>query len=107
VPSRTLQWREVLDWQPDVLLLACCGFTVGRTLEDLPVLRSSAGWAELPCVRAGRVYAVDGSAYFSRPGPRLVDSLEMLAQALHPDRCPLPPGIPPARRLTRRELESA
>jgi iron complex transport system substrate-binding protein len=104
VPSRTLQWREVVDWQPEVLLVACCGFTVGRTLEDLPILRSYPGWPELPCVRSGRVYVVDGGAYFSRPGPRLVDSLEILANALHPDRCPLPPSVPPARRLSRSEL---
>ena len=104
VPSRTLRWQEVVDWRPEVLVVACCGFTVGRALEDLPVLRSFPGWGELPCVRTGRVYVVDGSAYFSRPGPRLVDSLEILAHAVHPDRCPLPPGVPPARRLTTAEL---
>jgi iron complex transport system substrate-binding protein len=104
VPSRTVRWQEVVDWRPEVLALACCGFTAARTLQDLPVLRAYPGWAELPCVRDGRVHVVDGSAYFSRPGPRLVDSLEVLAHALHPDRCPLPPGVPAARRLTAAEL---
>jgi iron complex transport system substrate-binding protein len=50
------------------------------------------------------VYVVDGNAYFSRPGPRLVDSLELLAHALHPAAHPLPHGLPPARRLTPAEL---
>ncbi len=98
-PSRTLEWREVLDWRPEVLFIACCGFTVARTLQDAPILRSYSGWDDLPCVRDGRVYVVDGSAYFSRPGPRLVDSLEILAHALHPDVHPLPPHLEAATRL--------
>lgn len=93
LPSRTLDWQEVLDWRPEVLFIACCGFSIGRTLQDLPILRSYAGWNDLPCVRNGRVYVVDGSAYFSRPGPRLVDSLEILAHALHPDVHPLPRNL--------------
>jgi iron complex transport system substrate-binding protein len=95
-PSRTLRWQEVLDWRPEVLFIACCGFSVGRTLQDVPILRSYPGWDDLPCVRNGRVYVVDGSAYFSRPGPRLVDSLEILANALHPNGHPLPSDLSPA-----------
>jgi iron complex transport system substrate-binding protein len=98
-PSRTLRWQEVLDWQPEVLLIACCGFSVARTLSDLPLLESYLRWQDLPCVRDGRVYVVNGSDYFSRPGPRLVDSLEILAHALHPDIHPLPDGLPAALRL--------
>ncbi|MCS7047143.1 MAG: cobalamin-binding protein [Gemmataceae bacterium] len=94
--SRRLDWREVVAWQPEVLVLACCGFTIERTLQDLPILRRNPYWAELPCVRRGRVYVVNGSDYFSRPGPRLVDSLEILAHALHPAVHPLPPGLPAA-----------
>jgi iron complex transport system substrate-binding protein len=103
-PSRTLRWEEVVAARPDVLFVACCGFTTERTLADVPGLCSRPGWADLPAVRAGRVYVTDGNAYFSRPGPRLVDSLEILAHALRPDRHPLPPGLPAARRLTRAEL---
>ncbi len=98
--SRTLKWDEILAWQPQVLFIACCGFTVERTLKDLPLLQRQPGWAELPCVRGQRVYVADGSAYFSRPGPRLVDSLEILAHALHPDRHPPPPQAPAAREVT-------
>jgi iron complex transport system substrate-binding protein len=103
-PSRTLAWEEVVAARPDVLFIACCGFSLPRTLADVPGLRARPGWADLPAVRAGRVYVTDGNAYFSRPGPRLVDSLELLAHALHPDIHPLPPGPPAARRLTPREL---
>lgn len=93
-PSRTLRWEEVLAWQPEVVFIACCGFSVERTLCDLPLLRLVRGWQDVPAVRSGRVYVTDGSYYFSRPGPRLVDSLEILAHALHPEVHPLPGGLP-------------
>src|SRR5262245_21830998 len=83
-PSRTLRWEEVIAWQPEIVFVACCGLNVERTLKDLLFVQSISGWQELPAVRSGRVYVTDGSQYFSRPGPRLVDSLEMLAHVLHP-----------------------
>ncbi len=98
-PSRTLAWEEVVAAKPDVLLIACCGFTTERTLLDLPSLRTRSGWADLPAVQTGRVYVMDGNAYFSRPGPRLVDSLEIVAHALHPAVHPLPAGLPAAREV--------
>ena len=98
--SRTLSWDEVMKWRPEVVFIACCGFDVARTMEDVPGLCSVPGWAELPAVKDGRVYVTDGSQYFNRPGPRLVDSLEILAHALHPDVHPLPEGIPPAVRVS-------
>jgi iron complex transport system substrate-binding protein len=99
--SRTLDWQQVIAAAPGVMIIACCGFDVERTLDDLPILRRYAGWSDLPCVRSGRVYVVDGSAYFSRPGPRLVDSLEMLAHALDPNMHPLPEYTPAAVRIPR------
>lgn len=90
LPSETTPWEKILAWRPEVLVIACCGFSVERTLEDLPILEAQPGWSELPCVLNDRVYVIDGSAYFSRPGPRLVDSLEILAHALHPDVHPRP-----------------
>ena len=86
--SRTVDWQQIVAAAPEVLLIACCGFDIERTLADLPILRSYPGWSDLPCVRSKRVYVVDGSAYFSRPGPRLVDSLEILAHALDPENSP-------------------
>lgn len=103
-PSRTIAWNELLRADPEVLLVACCGFDAERTRQDLPILAAYPGFDSLSCVRSGRVYLVDGNAYFSRPGPRLVDSLEILAHALHPHIHPLPPGLPASRKLTAREL---
>ena len=103
-PSRTMKWDEVIACDPEVLIVACCGFSTRRTLDDLPILRRYPQFAELTCVRNGRVFIVDGNAYFSRPGPRLVDSLEILAHALHPDVHPLPAHLQPAYRLNAAEL---
>ncbi len=106
--SRTIAWQEVIDANPDVLVIACCGFNIERTLCDLPVLRSYPGFNELACVQSRNVYVVDGNSFFSRPGPRLVDSLEILAHFLHPQGSPSSNGLPLnphlARGLTDQEL---
>lgn len=99
-PSRTLRWDEVMAWQPEVVFIACCGFGVERTLDDVPPLQYVPGWQDLPAVRSARVYVTDGSHYFSRPGPRLVDSLEILAHTLDPEVHPLPAGLPSPVRVT-------
>ncbi len=100
-PSRTLSWEEVKAYQPEAVFIACCGFSVERTMDDVRVLDAVPGWQNLPAVRSGRVYVADGSQYFNRPGPRLVDSLEILAHALHPETHPLPAGLePPVRART-------
>jgi iron complex transport system substrate-binding protein len=83
--STRIAWEAVVAARPEVLVLACCGYRAERTLRDLPKLSRAPGWQNLPAARHGRVYAVDGSAYFSRPGPRIVDSLEILAEILHPE----------------------
>lgn len=97
-PSRTIGWDEIVRSDPDVLVLASCGFDVPRIKQDLPILTGYPGFGELTCARTGRVYLIDGSAYFNRPGPRLVDSLEILAHALHPHIHPLPAGLAAAER---------
>lgn len=97
--SRSLTWDEVIAAEPEVIVIACCGFDIERTLQDMPLLAAVDGWHEIPAVRNGEVFVVDGSQYFSRPGPRLVDSLEILAHALHPDVHPLPNGLPEAIRI--------
>jgi iron complex transport system substrate-binding protein len=103
-PSRTTAWDEIVHGDPEVLVIACCGFDVERAREDLPILAAYPGFAGMSCVRSGRVYFVDGKAYFNRPGPRLVDSLEILAHALHPSIHPLPIGLPAPWRLTPEEI---
>ncbi len=89
--SRTIPWEDVLNANPEVIVVMPCGFSLERTVEEMPLFAARAGWAELAAVRAGQVYAVDGSAFFSRPGPRLVDSVEIMAGILHPDVMPAPP----------------
>ncbi len=96
--SRTLRWDEVRAWQPEVIVFACCGFGVERTIADLSHLWSLPWCGELPAVAAGAVYVTDGSHYFSRPGPRLVDSLEILARAIDPSAA-LPAGVPAPQRV--------
>jgi iron complex transport system substrate-binding protein len=85
--SVRVPWERLRAADPDVLLIACCGHGVERTRRDLPLLAALPGWGELQAVRNGRVFLADGSAYFSRPGPRVVDSLEILAAVLHPEAC--------------------
>ncbi|KAA5539465.1 cobalamin-binding protein [Roseiconus nitratireducens] len=92
-------WRQIVDADPEVMVVACCGFDLARTLQELPGLVAFPSWKTMRCVRERRVYVVDGSAYFNRPGPRLVDSLEILANALHPNVHPLPQGLKPAFRF--------
>lgn len=103
--SRTLRWSEIESAQPEVIFIACCGFDITRTLQDLIALEAAPQWSGLPAVRNERVYVVDGSQYFSRPGPRLIDSLEILAHALHQDVHPLPARLP--RALGLRQLREA
>ena len=83
-PSTRIEWQQVIDFAPEVLVISCCGFSAERAAADLPILAALPGYHDLPCVRDGRVHIVDGAAYFSRPGPRLVDSLELLARFIHP-----------------------
>lgn len=83
--SRKIDWQDVIQARPDVLLIACCGYSIERTKVDMDHLVSRSGFAELPAVRGGRVFLGDGNAFFNRPGPRLVDTLEMVAECLHPE----------------------
>ncbi len=69
---------------PDVVVVKPCGFALDRTLAELDALRDVLPWDRWPASRAGRVYLADGNAYFNRPGPRMVDSLEILAACIHP-----------------------
>jgi iron complex transport system substrate-binding protein len=80
-----LTWEQLRQADPDIILLMPCGFDIARTMQDLPLLQAKDGWGELKAVRSGRVIATDGNQYFNRPGPRLVESLEILAEVLHPE----------------------
>jgi iron complex transport system substrate-binding protein len=87
--SRTANWDEVAASRPDVVVAMPCGWDAQRAREE--VLSHS---AEIMATGAGRIWAVDGAASFSRPGPRLVDGTELLAHLLHPDRVEAPTGVP-------------
>jgi iron complex transport system substrate-binding protein len=82
-PSMT--WPQLREKDPDILVILPCGFDIARSREDLPRLTCQPGWAELRAIRNGRVYLVDGNQFFNRPGPRLVESLEILAEVVHPE----------------------
>ena len=97
--SVTLEWQRIIDYQPEVVLISCCGFTIERTMQELGVLRNVEGWQDIPAVREDRVWITDGASYFSRPGPRLVDSLELLAHVIHPELFNLPSWVTPPARM--------
>ena len=88
--SVQIAWEEVLAAAPEVIVLALCGYDANRAERDLEILRSYPGFDTLPAARSRRIYPVDANAGFSRPGPRIVDSVELLARLLHPEivSCP-------------------
>ncbi len=87
-PSRYVTWEEVVAARPEVMVLMPCGYNLVRTLELVPEVASRPGFEELECTRSGRVLVVDGSAYFSRPGPRILHGLELLAAAVRKEPAP-------------------
>lgn len=84
--SPWLQWQQLTEADPDVIVIMPCGYNLERTRQDAEYLAQQAQWSNLKAVRLGQVYISDGNQYFNRPGPRLVDSLEILAEILHPQR---------------------
>jgi iron complex transport system substrate-binding protein len=83
--SRKIPWENVVAYDPEVLLLMPCGFDIDRTAADIPLLAKNEGWRSITAVKSGAVFATDGSAYYSRPGPRLVDGLELMSRVIHPE----------------------
>jgi iron complex transport system substrate-binding protein len=79
-----MTWDELRPRDPDVIVVLPCGFDIERTRQEMPALIRQRGWTDLRAVRQGKVYLTDGNQYFNRPGPRLVESLEILAEILHP-----------------------
>jgi len=85
-PSHRVTWQEVLVNRPEVIVVMPCGYDLGQTMAEFKRTALPAGWEQLPAVKAGRVFAVDATSYFSRPGPRLAAGVGLLARVLHPGR---------------------
>ena len=91
--SQRRNWDHLIDAAPDIIFIALCGFDLERSRQDVDLFLKARAFCRAADVAVGtQVYLVDGNAYFSRPGPRLVDALEIMANALHPDLHPLPRG---------------
>lgn len=78
--SPYLSWDELSASDPDVMVLMPCGLDIERTLAELPILQQHPAWNELRAVQNGRVYVTDGHQFFNRPGPRLIESAEILEE---------------------------
>lgn len=86
--SVEIKWEAVLEARPEIIVLALCGYDVDRAQRDYELLRKFPGFDSLPAAQNNRIHIVDAGAYFARPGPRIVDSLEFLAGILHPEEFP-------------------
>src|SRR4029450_5572507 len=95
-PSVRMRWSDVAGLEPDAVVLAPCGFALDRTLTEVVTLDLSAHLLGTSARQESRVFAVDANGYFSRPGPRLVEGVELLAYLLHPEAYS-DPGIPWSR----------
>jgi len=96
--SRRATMDEISKASPEVAVLMPCGFDLERTRTEAPTVTGASWWSDLPAARTGRVWFVDGSSYFNRPGPRLVDGLEILAHIEQPNLFPQPPSPTDAQR---------
>jgi iron complex transport system substrate-binding protein len=83
--SVRVAWDDIVASNPEVVIVAPCGYSLAGAIEQLPLLAQCSSWESLPAVRNGQVFVVDANAYFARPGPRLVDGIELLAHLLHPE----------------------
>lgn len=87
-PSAQVDWREVIDARPKIMVLALCGYDINYARRDYELLQSFPDFDSIPAAVDGQIYLVNASAYFARPGPRIIDSLEILAGILHPREFP-------------------
>jgi iron complex transport system substrate-binding protein len=99
-PSRPHEWADIREYDPEVLVAAPCGFDIAQTHENWTDLTAREGWSSLTAVANDRVYVLDGDQYVNRPGPRLVDTLELLAGILNPDHPPAVADRGGVRRLS-------
>lgn len=101
-PSARITWEGVFEAAPEAFVLMPCGFDAERALKEARTLSELPGWNELPAVKDGRVWAVDANSYFSRPAPRIVDGVEIVARLLHPEAFADVPDFGSARPVLER-----
>jgi iron complex transport system substrate-binding protein len=82
--SPFVQWDDILDADPEIIVVMPCGFSIERTMREIDLLLNLPGFAAMRAVKANRLYIADGNQYFNRPGPRIVDSIEIMAEIIHP-----------------------
>ena len=87
-PSHRIEWDQVVEYEPEIIVLSPCGLDANQVMEEAHVLASYTEWNEIPAFQSSRIYAVNASAYFSRSGPRVVDGLDILAHIIHPELFP-------------------
>jgi len=85
-PSLEFSWEKIIASDPDIVLVMPCGYDLERAIREYRETEFPSGWNDLKAVRSGNVFAVHANAYFSRPGPRLVTGLEIMATLFHPER---------------------
>ena len=103
--SIQIEWEQVLKAEPEVIVLALCGYDAIRAERDMEILRRYPGFDRLPAAQGNRVHLVDANGLFARPGPRIVDSLELLAGTLHPESFPeFERHLPSQAALERHDL---
>lgn len=83
--SHVVRWEDIRKAEPEVVVFMPCGFSADRTKHELEALADAYSWSDLPACRAGKMFAVEAGSYFSRPGPRLVEGVEIFASIFHPE----------------------
>jgi len=84
-PSFKVSWKEIVDFAPQMLFIMPCGYDIQKTLDEINILTSQEEWFSLPSTNRGEIYLLDANSYFSRPGPRAVNGLEIMAKTIHPE----------------------
>lgn len=102
--SRRMDWEDVFEASPEVLVLMPCGFDVERTMKEVHVLAERPGWKDIPAFRNDRIWVVDANSCFSRPAPRLVEGVEILGRVFHPEAFSGEPDPKDALRLTETDI---
>ena len=82
--SVRVEWEQILEFAPHYIFVMPCGFNIDKTINEIDVVTSNPAWHKTPASQNGNVYLVDANSYFSRPGPRLIEGIEIFAKTIHP-----------------------